>query len=82
MTRSFVRKNSAKSTLASLPPSTEDEIRRMALAAGLDLPLALLAELCQSYPAFESMVRRLPRDRDRFDEPAHHHVPFDRLKDD
>ena len=80
MTRSFVRKNSATPTLAGMTPSTKDEIRRMALAAGLDLPPALLAELCESYPAFEAMARRLPRDRDRFDEPAHHHVDFDRIK--
>ena len=43
----------------------------MARAAGLDLPEKLMEELCDAYPAFEAMVRRLPRARSRFDEPAH-----------
>jgi hypothetical protein len=36
-------------------------------------------ELCKSYPAFEAMVRRLPRGRDRFDEPAHQIVESERI---
>jgi hypothetical protein len=51
----------------------------MAKAAGLDLPPAILEELCASFPAFEAMVRRLPRARSRFDEPAHHVVAPDRV---
>lgn len=71
MTISFIQPSQAQQTLADLPASTPDEIRRMARQAGLDLPEPLMAELCASYPAFEAMVRRLPRRRARFDEPAH-----------
>ncbi|HEX2826386.1 MAG TPA: hypothetical protein VHP37_08580 [Burkholderiales bacterium] len=71
MTKSFVRPNPASQTLKELPPSSRDEIRGMARAAGLDLPGKLMEELCDSYPAFEAMVRRLPRARPRSDEPAH-----------
>ena len=74
MTRSFVRPDPSAQTLKDLPPSSREEIERMARAAGLDLPPALMDELCASYPAFEAMVRRLPRRRSRFDEPAHHVV--------
>jgi hypothetical protein len=66
-------------TLQELPPSTRDEIRRMAAQAGLQLPETIIDELCKSYPAFEAMVRRLPRARARFDEPAHHCTPVERI---
>ncbi|MCC6532336.1 MAG: hypothetical protein IT531_07295 [Burkholderiales bacterium] len=79
MTRSFVRPDPSAQTLAALPPSSPEDIERMARAAGLDLPPQLMVELCASYPAFEAMVRRLPRRRARFDEPAHHGVAFDRI---
>ena len=79
MTRSFVLPDPGPQTLKDLPPSSSDEIRRMALAAGLTLPAALMDELCASYPAFEAMVRRLPRARVRFDEPAHHCAPIARI---
>jgi len=69
--KSFVLKNDATQTLASLEPSTRERIREMARAAGLDLPEKLMNELCDAYPAFEAMVRRLPRSRARSDEPAH-----------
>ena len=71
MTKTFVEPNPAAQTLAGLPPSSREEIRRMAHAAGLDLPKQLMEELCDAYPAFEAMVRRLPRARSHFDEPAH-----------
>jgi hypothetical protein len=71
MTRSFVRAKPGAQTLAMLPPSSREDIREMARAAGLDLPEKLMEELCSSYPAFEAMVRRLPRSRPRSDEPAH-----------
>jgi hypothetical protein len=51
----------------------------MAKLAGLQLPDELMDELCNSYPAFEAMVRRLPRARDRFDEPAHQAVEIERI---
>ena len=57
--------------MAQLPPSTREDIRNMARAAGLNLPDKLMEELCDAYPAFEAMVRRLPRARACFDEPAH-----------
>jgi hypothetical protein len=79
MTRSFIRPDSSAQTLKDLPPSSPDEIRRMAKLAGLDLPDEIMDELCKSSPAFEAMVRRLPRARDRFDEPAHHVAGIDRI---
>ena len=69
--KSFVQRSEGEQTLKDLEPSTRDEIREMARAAGLDLPEKLMEELCDSYPAFEAMVRRLPRARARSDEPAH-----------
>lgn len=71
MTKSFVRPNPAAQTLTALEPSTREDIRGMARAAGLDLPEKLMEELCDAYPAFEAMVRRLPRARPLGDEPAH-----------
>ena len=71
MTKSFVRPNPGAQTLAKLPPSSREDIRKMARAAGLDLPAKLMEELCDAYPAFEAMIRRLPRARPRSDEPAH-----------
>ena len=79
MTRSFVLPEPGMQTLKDLPPSTPEDIRRMAAQAGLHLPDSILDELCKSYPAFEAMVRRLPRARVRFDEPAHHVAAIDRV---
>jgi hypothetical protein len=79
MTRSFVLSGPGVQTLQALPPSTPEEIRRMAKLAGLQLPDAIMDELCKSYPAFEAMVRRLPRARGRFDEPAHHCAEIARI---
>ena len=79
MTRSFVRPGPETQTLKALAPSSPEEIRRMAKLAGLNLPAAVMDELCQSYPAFEAMVRRLPRARARFDEPAHHVAAIERI---
>jgi hypothetical protein len=78
MTRSYVLPDPGVQTLTELPPSTPQDIRQMAERAGLQLPPAILDELCKSYPAFEAMVRRLPRARGRFDEPAHHCVGIQR----
>ena len=69
--KSFIQKSDAEQTLKDLRPSTREEIRQMAIAAGLNLPEKLMNELCDSYPAFEAMVRRLPRRRALSDEPAH-----------
>ena len=77
MTRSFV-KPSPPQTLKDLPPSTPDDIRQLARLAGLNLPPSIMDELCKAYPAFEAMVRRLPRARPRFDDAAHHLVAASR----
>ena len=71
MKKSFVISDPSAQTLKDLPPSTPEQIRELARAAGLDLPEKLMNELVSAYPAFEAMVRRLPRRRSRFDEPAH-----------
>ena len=71
MTKSFVRPHPSARSMEALPPSTREEIAALARQAGLDLPDTLMDELCASYPAFEAMVRRLPRARPKFDEPAH-----------
>jgi hypothetical protein len=80
MTRSFVRPDPGAQTLKDLAPSTPEEIRRMARTAGLDLPEALMRELVSGFPAFEAMVRRLPRARAWADEPAHHFVAPARVR--
>lgn len=79
MTRSFVQPEPGVQTLKDLPPSTPGDIRRMAEQAGLRFPESIMKELCESYPAFEAMVRRLPRARARFDEPAHHCAEIGRI---
>jgi hypothetical protein len=79
MTRSFVRPGPESLTLTDLAPSSPEDIRGMAKQAGLDLPAEIMDELYKSYPAFEAMVRRLPRARARFDEPAHHVVAAERI---
>lgn len=71
MTRSFILPQARQTDLKDLPPSSPQQIRAMAQAAGLSLPEPLMEELCNAFPPFEAMVRRLPRARDRFDEPAH-----------
>jgi hypothetical protein len=80
MTRSYVKLASGTQTLKDLPPSSPDEIRRMAAQAGLKLPPQIMDELIESYPAFEAMVRRLPRARLKFDEPAHHCAAIERIE--
>ena len=57
--------------LSRLPPSTVDEIRAMAWHAGLDLPDDLLQQLITAWPAYEAMVRRIPRGLPYSAEPAH-----------
>ena len=62
--------------LKELPPSTPDEIRRMTRQAGLDLPEELMQQFIDAWPAFEAMVRRIPRGRGRDAEPAHSYRPL------
>jgi hypothetical protein len=57
--------------LTHLPPSTPDEIRALVKRAGLDLPEELLQQFIAAWPAYEAMVRRIPRGWSYADEPAH-----------
>ena len=71
------RLNDAMSTdLSHLPPSTPEEIRAMTRNAGLDLPEELMQQFIAVWPAFEAMVRRIPRSLDRAAEPAHSYRPL------
>ena len=44
--------------------------------AGLDLPEELMQQFIAVWPAFEAMVRRIPRGLDRAAEPAHSYRPL------
>ena len=57
--------------LSHLPPSTQDDIRVLVKRAGLDLPEELLQQFIAAWPAYEAMVRRIPRGFGYADEPAH-----------
>ncbi len=48
-----------------------DEILMMARFAGLDLPAEFEDDLFAAHARVQEMLERLPRDRDRGDEPAH-----------
>jgi hypothetical protein len=73
----YRRLNDAMRTdLSHLPPSTPEEIRAMTRNAGLDLPEELMQQFIAVWPAFEAMVRRIPRNLDRAAEPAHSYRPL------
>ena len=55
--------------LSPLPPSSPEEIRAMTRRAGLDLPEELMQQFIAMWPAFEAMVRRIPRNLNRAAEP-------------
>ena len=57
--------------LTHLAPSTPDDIRALVKHAGLDLPEELLQQFIAAWPAYEEMVRRIPRGRAYANEPAH-----------
>lgn len=57
--------------LSHLPPSTPEEIRAMTQRAGLALPEDLMQQFIAAWPAYEAMVRRIPRSRAYAEEPAH-----------
>lgn len=61
--------------LTHLPPSTPDEIRAMLQKAGVELPEALLQQFVAAWPAYEAMIRRIPRSRGYAEEPAHSYRP-------
>ncbi len=60
-----------RTDLTHLPPSTPDEIRAMVAKAGLDLPEELMQQFIATWPAYEAMIRRIPRSRSYAEEPAH-----------
>lgn len=43
----------------------------MVRMAGLDLPEELLLQFIAAWPAYEAMIRRIPRRRSYAEEPAH-----------
>jgi hypothetical protein len=57
--------------LTHLPPSTPDDIRALVKRAGVDLPEELMQQFITAWPAYEAMVRRIPRGWSYADEPAH-----------
>jgi len=61
--------------LSHLPASSPDEIRAMLAKAGLTLPEDLLQQFIAAWPAYEAMVRRIPRRRAYDEEPAHTYRP-------
>jgi hypothetical protein len=61
--------------LSDLPPATPDDIRLLLRRAGLDLPEDLLQQFLAAWPAYEAMVRRIPRSRPYDEEPAHSFRP-------
>ena len=60
---------------SDLPPATPEEIRLLLRQAGLDLPDELLQQFIAAWPAYEAMVRRIPRSRPYDEEPAHSFRP-------
>jgi hypothetical protein len=64
-----------RSDLSHLPPSTPEEVRAMVGKAGLDLPEELMRQFIAAWPAYEAMVRRIPRRRGYAEEPAHSYRP-------
>ncbi len=60
-----------RTDLTHLPPSTPDEIRAMVARAGLHLPEELMLQFIAAWPAYEAMIRRIPRRRSYGEEPAH-----------
>jgi hypothetical protein len=64
-----------RDNLSHLPPSTPDDIRALVRRAGLDLPEDLLQQFIAAWPAYEAMVRRIPRSRGYAEEPAHSFLP-------
>ncbi|MGC2413027.1 MAG: hypothetical protein WA459_10080 [Stellaceae bacterium] len=64
-----------RTDLTHLPPSTPEEIRAMVRQAGLDLPEELTRQFIEAWPAYEAMIRRIPRGRSYAEEPAHSFRP-------
>ena len=67
--------DSQRSDLSHLPPSGPEEIRAMVKQAGIELPDELVQQFIMAWPAYEAMVRRIPRRRAYAEEPAHTYRP-------
>jgi hypothetical protein len=67
--------DSQRSDLSHLPPSSPEEIRAMVKNAGIELPEELMQQFIAAWPAYEAMVRRIPRRRAYAEEPAHTYRP-------
>jgi len=67
--------DSQRSDLSHLPPSSPEEIRAMVKNAGIALPDELMQQFITAWPAYEAMVRRIPRRRGYAEEPAHTYRP-------
>jgi hypothetical protein len=64
-----------RTDLSRLPPSTPDEVRAMLRNAGVELPEELMHQFIAAWPAYEAMIRRIPRGRGYAEEPAHSYRP-------
>ena len=64
-----------RSDLSHLPPSGPEEIRAMVKNAGIELSEELMQQFIAAWPAYEAMVRRVPRRRAYSEEPAHTYQP-------
>jgi hypothetical protein len=64
-----------RTDLSRLPPSTPDEVRAMLRNAGVELPEELMQQFIAAWPAYEAMIRRIPRGRGYAEEPAHSYRP-------
>ena len=61
----------SRTDLSRLPASTPDELRAGLRRAGVELPEELFQQFVAAWPAYEAMVRRIPRRRSYGEEPAH-----------
>ena len=67
--------DTGRTDLSHLPPSSPDEIREMLAKTGITLPEELIQQFIAAWPAYEAMVRRIPRRRAYSEEPAHSYRP-------
>jgi hypothetical protein len=67
--------DSQRSDLSHLPQSNPEEIGAMVKQAGIELPEELMQQFIRAWPAYEAMVRRIPRRRAYAEEPAHTYRP-------
>jgi hypothetical protein len=64
-----------RTDLTHVAASTPDEIRVMLRNAGIALSDELLQQFVAAWPAYEAMIRRIPRSRSYAEEPAHTYRP-------